>query len=88
MGSDGITSRQDSAALKQQGNSLGSRSAWLSPAAPPSTSSPSRLSSGPLTHRHYNTQREGVSDDTATTRLGMKKVNRHAWKPNTGSSRR
>lgn len=55
------------------GNLLGSQSAWLSPAAPPSTSSPSLLSSGPLTHRHYNTQREGASDDMATIRFGMKK---------------
>lgn len=53
-------------------NSLCSLSAWLSPAAPPSASSPSLLSSGPPTHRHYNTQRKGVCDDTTTARMKKK----------------
>lgn len=63
----------------EPGHSLWSQSAWLSPAVPPSASSPSPLSSGPLTRRHYSTQRRGVSDDTVTTRLRLNKVNRHAW---------
>ena len=54
-------------------NSLCSLSAWLSPAAPPSASSPSPLSSGPPTHRHYNTQRKVVCDDTSTARMKKKK---------------
>lgn len=65
-------------------NSLCSLSVWLSPAAPPSASSPSPLSSGPLNHRRYDTQRGSCIDYTAVTRPGMKKkVNKHAWKPNT-----
>lgn len=68
-------------------NPLCSPSAWLSPAALPSASSPSPLSSGPPAHRSCNTQRGSCINYTAVTRLGKKKVNIHAWKPNTGKQR-
>lgn len=55
---------------------------------PPSASSPSPLSSGPLTRRHYNAQRRGVCDDTVTTRHRLKRANGYAWKPNAESKRR
>lgn len=56
------------------GNSLCSQSVWLSPAALPSASFPSLLSSGPLSHRRYKTQNKGAFDDK------KQKANRHAWK--------
>lgn len=60
-------------------HSLCSQSAWLSPAAPPSASSPSPLSSGPLTRRHCRTQSRGVCDDTKTTGLTINKVHKRVW---------
>lgn len=56
------------------GNSLCSQSVWLSPAALPSASFPSLLSSGPLSHRRYKTQNKGAFDDK------KQKANRRAWK--------
>lgn len=58
------------------GNSLCSQSVWLSPAALPSASFPSLLSSGPLSHRRYKTQNKGAFDDKKQTDM---RGNKH-WK--------
>lgn len=55
--------------MSRNKNSLCSPSAWLSPAEPPSASSPSPLSFGPLTHRHCSTQRRGVCEDTQSWKI-------------------
>lgn len=55
--------------MSRNENSLCSPSAWLSPAEPPSASSPSPLSFGPLTHRHCSMQRRGVCEDTLSWKI-------------------